>query len=66
MTDFSYKMYVTNAIHLYGQGQTPVMKWSELFSTQQQDTRTGDEVATDLIERFGLTVIPGDNSNECI
>lgn len=56
--EMAYRIYVTDSLYLNGQNQRFVKRYSEFIGLTQNevDTRTGDEIAEDIIKRAGLEV----------
>ena len=60
MTDKAYRIYVTDCLYILSKTQGAEMRhrYADLF--KPQDTRTGDEIAMDIITRAGLQIEGGD------
>jgi len=50
---FAYRMYMTDSLHYQGQGKVITSRWADAVE-HRVDTRTGDEIAMDVIRRAGL------------
>lgn len=48
----SYQVYVTDALQNIPQNKYSTVRW--LDTLKEQDTRTGDEIAIDVISSVGL------------
>lgn len=65
--ELSYRAYTTDALQLIaensarlsrdGKGRYPAKRWAELIDQKPAETRSGDEIAADVIKRCGLKVI---------
>ena len=60
-------MYVTDALKLLGEntaryagGSHMLQRWVDAISPKKQDTRTGAEIAADVIKKAGLKVVSRD------
>lgn len=53
----AYRIYVTDSLYLQGQGKAFSRRYSDLIKPAAIDTRTGDEIAEDIIKKLGITVI---------
>jgi hypothetical protein len=51
-----YRVYTANSIYGIGRGEILKYKYSDLISgnTPAEDTRTGNEIAANVIDRLGL------------
>lgn len=54
--DTAYRFYVTDGMYLHGKGQTFGSRFCDLIRPRITDTRSGDEIAADVIERLGLQI----------
>ena len=56
--DLSYRIYTTDMLRVVAMGQRvqSVQRFAELIDHAPQDTRSGDEIAADVIQRCGLKV----------
>jgi len=52
----AYRIYITDILRASGQWQTPPRRFAELIGLIEQDNRSGDEIAEDVIRRAGLVV----------
>lgn len=57
-------MYVTDALKLLGEntaryagGSHMMQRWADVITPKKQDTRTGAEIAADVIKKAGLKVV---------
>lgn len=55
----SYRIYLTDAVQAIGQDKYPQERWITIL-TRKPDTRTGDEIAAEVIRSAGL-VLGGEN-----
>ncbi|MBQ4505292.1 MAG: hypothetical protein II983_06415 [Firmicutes bacterium] len=62
--EMSYRIYVTDALKLIAEntakmssGSYMTKRYSDLFKKEKIDTRSGDEIAVDIIKKAGLVVI---------
>lgn len=51
-----YRCYVTDAIYYKGQNKIINVRYTDLMHPKEIDTRSGDEIALDVINRLGLKV----------
>lgn len=56
MQTYIYRVYVSDALYWQGQNKTLNKRWVELIEQKPVDTRTPEEIATDIIARAGLVV----------
>lgn len=56
----AYRIYVTDMLYLHGQNKTSSVRFEEIIKRKDADNRTGDEIADDVINRAGLTLINGE------
>lgn len=56
--DEAYRVYVSEALRLAPQGRALARPWAEVAASvgRPRDTRSGDEIAADVISRLGLEV----------
>ena len=56
--DLSYRIYTTDMLRVVSMGQRiqSVQRYAELIDHAPKDTRSGDEIAADVIQRCGLKV----------
>ena len=57
--DAAYYIYVTDSLYYSGQGKCLTMKYTDVIDTsrkKQEDKRTADEIAMDVIQKCGLVV----------
>lgn len=57
-------MYVTDALKIIGEntaryagGSHMTQRWADVITPKNQDTRTGAEIAADVIKKAGLKVV---------
>lgn len=53
-------MYMSDSIHAYAQNKGLTIRWVDLQEYGTKDTRTGDQIAADFIQRAGLKFKAGD------
>ena len=58
----SFRVYVTDALRAAGMGRAPGRRWADCLAPA--DTRSGDEIAADLLAEAGLRW--EDNEHGCI
>lgn len=60
LEELKYRVYTTDTLQLIAKaqqgGQYLSKRYAELIDDKPQDTRTGDEIAADVIQRCGLVV----------
>lgn len=54
--DLAYRIFVTESLKLIPQQQYLNIKYTDMISDTPPDTRTGDEIAKDVIEKMGLNI----------
>jgi hypothetical protein len=56
--DLSYRIYTTDMLRITAMGQRiqSVQRYAELIDHAPKDTRSGEEIAADVISRCGLKV----------
>ena len=56
--DMSYRIYTTDMLRITAMGQRiqSVQRYAELIDHAPKDTRSGEEIAADVISRCGLKV----------
>lgn len=59
--EFIYKVYMTDSINLIPDQAKLVDKFIDLLNPKIVDTRSGDEIAMEVIQNLGLRM-----KNECI
>ena len=59
--DLSYRIYTTDMLRVVAMGQRiqSVQRYAELIDHAPKDTRSGEEIAADVIQRCGLKVKTG-------
>ena len=69
----SYQVYVTGTLKMiaesvsrYGGGSYPVQTWTEIIEPKPVDTRTGNEIVSDIISKSGLTLVKRGEPHESI
>ena len=57
--ELAYRVYTTDTLRLIAQGTRsyPQKRYAELIEHAPRDTRSGDEIASDVILKCGLKVI---------
>lgn len=55
-----YREYVTESLRLRGENKYLSSSWHDIVTTRRIDTRTGDEIAAEVIFRCGLTLKGGE------
>lgn len=53
--DEAYRIYMSKSLQLVPQRKYLQLSYSELLDTKKADTRSGDEIAMDVMERAGLS-----------
>ena len=59
----TYRYYITDHMYYASRNQVLNERFFDLVNSGPPDTRSGDEIAIDIITRAGLVV---NNTNECI
>lgn len=56
--DLAYRVYTTDALRMIAQGSHsyPQKRYADLIDHAPKDTRSGEEIAADVISRCGLKV----------
>lgn len=55
MEEKTYRIYVTDSLHLSGQNKYLTHRWLDMVKRKQaEDNRSGEEIAADIISRHGL------------
>ena len=52
----AYRVHVTESLRNMPQGRHVAISYWDMIHPKPADTRTGDEIAADVIERLGLEV----------
>lgn len=52
----AYRIFVTDSLQLAPQNKYRTQRFCDMIYPKKEDTRTGDEVALDVIMRLGLKV----------
>lgn len=62
-----YRKYVTDSLKFATDGsrQYYVKRYIDILYPEPEDPRTGEEIAMDVIDRAGLTIVE-ESDNECI
>lgn len=60
--DFAYKVYVTDSLQLMAQSKYFTTRWADIVKSDDIDSRSADEIATDIIKRAGLTLKGSDEA----
>ena len=56
----NWRIYLADSVYLHAYGEMFKERYSELIDTQRQkDDRNGNEVAKDIMTKFGLTFKQG-------
>lgn len=58
--EFSYRVFMTDSFRLLGENKALSQRWADLFMDEEKDTRSGDEIALDVLIRSGLVQRRGD------
>ena len=53
----AYRYYISDSLFYIGQNMHLTKKYRDIIHPPKEDTRTGDEIAMDVITRAGLKVI---------
>ena len=53
--EMAYRFYIADSLHALGQNKYLVKSLKEILYAKPADTRTGDEIAADVIKAAGLT-----------
>ena len=56
LRDKTYRIYITRSLQLIPQSKYITANYTDLIEPKEEDTRTGDEIALDIINRAGLIV----------
>ena len=51
--EYTFRVYMTDAAHLSGENKYPAARWADVIG-RKIDTRSGDEIAADIINGAGL------------
>lgn len=51
----AYRFYVTNSLQNIPQSKYCTASFSEILKPKPKDTRTGDEIALDVMQKAGLS-----------
>ena len=56
--DMTYRFYMTDTLYYYCRSKSLQKRYSDLLAEgrQNQDLRSGEEIALDVIEKAGLTL----------
>lgn len=52
-----YERYVGDSLYCLQNGFALQVKYSDIFKTKKLDTRSGEEIAADIIKKAGLKVV---------
>ena len=55
-----YRIYVSDTLYYQGQNKVLNVRYFDLLNPPKEETRSGDEIALEVINRIGLKI------NECI
>lgn len=60
-----YRVYVTDCLYSLcaAWGNKPSRRYYDLLHPTPEDTRTGEEIASERLERFGITILR--DQNDC-
>ena len=61
--EISYRIYVTDALYFIGAGQRPAKRYIDIIGlhrSKKEDTRSGDDIAKDVILRADLKAAGGE------
>lgn len=53
---FAYRIYLSDSLYYQAQNQRLSQRYIEIIKPKTVDTRSGDEIALDVISRLGLKV----------
>ena len=52
-----YRIYVTDSLYMQGRNQMPKQRYIELLNPKKEDIRTAEEIADDVFNKIGLTMV---------
>lgn len=52
--EMAYRIYITDSLFYLGQMKSLNVRYYDLVNPRPKETRTGDEIALDVIEKAGL------------
>lgn len=52
----AYRIYITESLFAYGENKRLTMRYTDMLKPVHRETRSGDEIALDVISRLGLKV----------
>lgn len=55
MREGAYRIYITDMLYYQARGQSLTIRYDDMIHPKPQDTRTAEEIADDIITKFGLT-----------
>lgn len=50
--DLAYRVYMSDSFYLYSENKRPSQRFIDYLHPLPQDTRSGDEIALDIIEKL--------------
>lgn len=53
----AFRNYVTDSLQIIPQRKYIAKRYAEMVDFTPKDTRSGDDIAADVIERAGLTIL---------
>lgn len=59
MSELDYRYYFTELVRLQAQGKTYGQSLYDIEHPAKQETKTAEEIATEVIENAGLEVVDG-------
>lgn len=58
--EFAYRVYVTDSLQAAAQSKYMSIRWADMIETRQEPSKTGDEIALEVIRRLQLNVKGGE------
>ena len=58
--EFAYRIYVTDSLQASAQSKYLSTRWADMIETRQEPSKTGDEIALEVIRRLQLNVKGGE------
>lgn len=49
-----YRIYITDSLYYYSKEMAPSKRYAEIIGLVEQDKRSGDEIALDIVKKAGL------------
>lgn len=62
MRDVAYRFYIADSLFVSGEGKRLTKRLADVLNPKPEDNRSAEEIAGDIISRFGLTVKDGENN----